>query len=205
MISIIIPVKDQIEYTRMILADIPKKIKSEYEIIVIDDGESDTNYEFLQSQPIRHYSKPVWVNEKWNFGVDQAKGDYVFIINNDIVLTEWIDIELIESLQEHKIACPVTTVGKDKWKLPLLQKTTDIAGWAFMLKREDWVHIDDRINTWFGDTYLFNKLWKDVWYAWLCHHFESKTLKSPELKVQIEKRIRKDKLHWEDIKQENNW
>lgn len=45
-VSIIIPVLGQEHYTRQIIADIPKKVKGEYEIIVLDG--------------------PAGVNRKWN-------------------------------------------------------------------------------------------------------------------------------------------
>ena len=69
MISIIIPTFGQQWYTDAILADIPLKVNSEYEIIVLDGEE-------------------LSVNEKWNKGVEQAKGEYIWIINNDLILTE---------------------------------------------------------------------------------------------------------------------
>lgn len=79
MISIIIPVFGQEQYTKQVLEEIENKVKLEHEVIILDG--------------------PEGVNEKWNRGVEQAKGEYVWIINNDILLTELLDSTLLAILE----------------------------------------------------------------------------------------------------------
>lgn len=183
MISIIIPVLGQDYYTEQVLADIKEKIKEDHEVIVLD--------------------WPEWVNEKWNKGVDMAKGEIIFIINNDIVLTLGLVWGLLALLDSYKIACPFTTRGKHKFMTPVFKKDDNIAGWCFMMKKKDWVPIDPRLDIWYGDDWIFHTQNKDVGYKWLVHHFESKTLRSPEIVVGIRKRIENDKLAWQEILKEH--
>lgn len=204
MISIIIPVRDQLHYTKQILADIPKKIKGDYEIIVVDDHSVDGTAEYLYE-----YARTIdinicmfgdkWVNAAWNAWVAHAKGEYVFIINNDLILTEWLDIELRAGLKNAKIACPYTTVGKDKFMLPLTKKEDMIAGWCFMMKKSDWVPIDGQLDIWFGDNWIYEKTGRSVFYGGICHHYESKTLFAPEIREEIDARLKRDKEVWNEI------
>lgn len=182
-ISIIIPVLGQKWYTDAILADIPLKVKSEYEIIVLDWPDS--------------------VNFKWNKGVEQAKGEYIWIINNDLILTEWLDIELVALLDTYKIACPFTTEWRDKFMLPKIKNTTrrNIAWWCFMQKKDDWIQIDNRLDLYYGDNWIFEKHKGNIGWGWLCHHFRSSTIKT----MDISKRIRKDNLTWHVICDEQWW
>lgn len=180
MISIILPVFWQDFYTKQILEDIPIKIKSDYEIILLD--------------------WPEWVNEKWNKWYEQAKWDYLLFLNNDLVLTEWIDLKLIEVLKHHKIACPYTTEGKEKFFVPLVTKENNIAWWCFMIEKKNWIPIDERLDIWFWDNWIYEKLGKDVWYNGIVHHFVSKTLQTPEKRQEFNKRLHMDVLNWNIIK-----
>lgn len=178
MISIILPVLWQEHYTQAILEDIPLKVKSDYEIILLD---------WLE-----------WVNEKWCKWVEQAKWEYIWILNNDLVLTEWLDLKLIKLLFTNKVACPMSTRWRDKFCLPLITTTSEhnIAGWCFMMKKKDWIPIDSRLDIWYWDNWIYETQWRSVWFDWLCHHFESSTINSPEIKEQIKSRIDNDKLMW---------
>lgn len=69
MISVIIPVKDQLYYTKNILEDIPKKLTLPYEIIVISDNSRDDTNEYLASRTdIRSiiHAENIGVNAAWN-------------------------------------------------------------------------------------------------------------------------------------------
>jgi glycosyltransferase involved in cell wall biosynthesis len=151
------------------------------------------------------FTEDSGVNKAWNKGVEMAKGEYVFIINNDIVLTKNIDQVLMGLLGSAKIACPFTTEGRYKFNLPVKKKEEDIAGWCFMMKKEDWKPIDARLDIWYGDTFQYYYHNQSVAWGGLIHHYVSKTLKSPEQRDSIQKRINKDKLAWEVIKDEYNF
>lgn len=95
MVSIIIPVYNQVSYTKTFLSSIKKYTTSLYEVIVIDNGSFDETQEYL--------SKLNWVNvirnnenlgcaKAWNQGIEIAKGEWLCVLNNDIVVTrEWLN------------------------------------------------------------------------------------------------------------------
>jgi cellulose synthase/poly-beta-1,6-N-acetylglucosamine synthase-like glycosyltransferase len=49
LISIIVPVYNELYYTKQILEDINKKIKNKYEVILIDNGSTDGTKEWVES------------------------------------------------------------------------------------------------------------------------------------------------------------
>lgn len=204
MISIIIPVKNQLEFTKLILQDIKEKIISEYEVIIINDNSTDWTDEWIRNNFKGIYissDEDIWVNKAWNIWVENSSGEYILIINNDIVFTEWIDIKLIDWFDEWiSIVCPTSTIWPDKWKLPLVKKRDNICGWCYMMRREDWKPIDSRLDIWYWDDWIYITNNKKVKYiCWIIHHYESRTLNSPEIKQQIQKRIDNDKLNWKII------
>lgn len=182
LLSIIIPILTENKYFKDLIESLPSKIKSNYELIVLDWPES--------------------VNEKWNKWVKKAKWDYIFVLNDDIVLTEWIDLELIKVLETNKVACPFSTVGRYKFNLPLRKANKDnIVGWCFMMERKNWVPIDERLKIWYWDNWIYETQLKDIWYAWLVHHYESQTLKT----LDVKKILNRDKLYWNIICDEKWW
>jgi glycosyltransferase involved in cell wall biosynthesis len=46
------------------------------------------------------------VNEAWNEGVAQAKGRYIFVLNDDIILYNDTIPKMIKALEFATIACP---------------------------------------------------------------------------------------------------
>ena len=209
MLSIIIPVKDQLHWTKHIIQDIKKKVTVPHEVIVVDDGSQPDTFEWLNSRLDDGVSLAIrnevrGVNAAWNLGVNKALGDIVWIINNDIVLTEGLDRELIGVLDKHKIACPWTTEGKVKFMLPLARKSDDLSGWCFMMKKKDWKPIEPRLDLWYGDTWQYAMNGKDVGYIGKIHHYVSKTIFSPEEQKKNRIRILQDKVNWQIIKNELN-
>lgn len=91
-----------------------------------------------------------------------AKGDILWIINNDIEITDNTVPLLLSLLDKYKIVCPYTTNGKHKWNLPVFAKEDMIAGWCYMLLKKDWVPIDSRLDLWYGDNWIYQKCDKDV-------------------------------------------
>ena len=178
-VSIIIPYLPNSKYIDKILDDIPLKVKSSYEVIVLDWPES--------------------VNWKWNQGVKTSNWDYIFIINDDIVLTKWLDLELIKGLENHKIACPLSTIWKEKFKLPMIQaRSENIAGWCYMLKKEDWKPIPKELNLWYWDNFIYEINNRDICWVWLCHHYESSTIKT----MDVSQIIAQDKINWHKVVKE---
>jgi GT2 family glycosyltransferase/tetratricopeptide (TPR) repeat protein len=95
--SIIIPVYNQLHYTKQCIETIWATCKDHaYEIIVVDDCSTDETHEYLQSvkSSVRSFR-----NEKnqgfilnCNFAARQAKGEYIVLLNNDTIPQEgWLE------------------------------------------------------------------------------------------------------------------
>lgn len=89
MISIIIPVLNLLSYTKECLSHIEAHTDLPYEIIIIDNGSTDGTKEYLKNVPARVItnSENRGVYVAWNQGIAASKGEYICIMNNDILVT----------------------------------------------------------------------------------------------------------------------
>lgn len=138
------------------------------------------------------------VNEAWNIGVKKATGNYILILNDDIIIREWCIESMIWMLNYHKIACPYYSRGDDEEKI-YASNGKNIVWFCFMMKKEtidECFPIPDDLKLWYGDNWIYNKLQWDIWRWGHIHHWESKSLTAPERKEQIDKIIEWDKYAW---------
>ena len=91
--SFIIPVKDQIGYTRDCLLSWfahASQYRHESEILIVDDGSNDKTKAFLSKlpSPIRVITNPenLGYAKSNNRAAAEARGDYLILLNNDLVL-----------------------------------------------------------------------------------------------------------------------
>ncbi|WDV45730.1 glycosyltransferase family 2 protein [Clostridiaceae bacterium M8S5] len=93
-VSIVIPVYNQIEYTKMCLKSIKRHTDVDYEIIVINNGSIDDTEEYLQRQQniiSIHNKTNLGYPKAINQGIAIARGDYIILLNNDCIVTkEWV-------------------------------------------------------------------------------------------------------------------
>ncbi|MEO5717601.1 MAG: glycosyltransferase [Chthoniobacterales bacterium] len=94
-VSIIIPVYNQVEFTRACLAAVQKNSGLvSYEIIVVDDCSTDETPEVIGSVPGLTYLRAE-VNAGFiascNHGAENARGQYLVFLNNDTTVTpDWL-------------------------------------------------------------------------------------------------------------------
>ncbi len=101
--SIIIPVFNQLDYTKLAIESIKKYTHIPYELIIIDNASTDGTFQYLSTlQDIKlirnpeNYGFPKAVNQ----GIVHAEGDYIVVLNNDVIVTnKWLE-RLIEHLKE---------------------------------------------------------------------------------------------------------
>ncbi len=97
MVSIVILVYNQFAYTRECIKSIRRNTGDSLlkEIIVIDNGSSDGSYDWLVQQPdvllIRN-KENLGFAAGCNLGMDAAHGDFVCLLNNDVIVTPgWLE------------------------------------------------------------------------------------------------------------------
>jgi len=96
LVSIVIPIFGQIEFTIRCLESISKNLpRCTFEIIVVDDASKDKSLEILKF--IKGLSIYKNVSNRGfiyscNLGAKKARGDYLYFLNNDTHVTEgWLD------------------------------------------------------------------------------------------------------------------
>lgn len=114
-VSLVIPLYNQVEYTKRCVESIERCTARPYELILVDNGSTDGTGAFLKD-----VKATVIANEKnlgcakaWNQGVRAATGTAVGILNNDIVVTpDWLT-GLLAFMEQggHGIVSPAAREG----------------------------------------------------------------------------------------------
>ncbi len=203
MLSIIIPVFNQLKYTQQIVKEIETKCVWPFEIIIIDDCSTDWTHEWLINWKVQKWYKKkyhrnevnMWTNYWRNKWVELAEAEYLRIINNDILLTHWLDKELHDVLLKwHSVACPLSTIGLHKRKLPLFKKKDNICWWCFMMRKDKRRPIPPQLVLWYWDDYIY-RYNPNVGYAGRIHHFESISIRHASTERQKQDEVERNKIH----------
>ncbi|MFH1862103.1 MAG: glycosyltransferase family 2 protein [bacterium] len=136
-VSIIIPVKNRLEFTRACLHSIQAtKPQIPYEIIVVDNASDDGTGEFLHAQT--ESGNLIWIYNdpprpfaaSCNRGAARASGEFLLFINNDTVaLPGWLE-ELCRPIEAN------ARIGAVGAKLLYPDDTIQHAGVAFHYFKE---------------------------------------------------------------------
>lgn len=115
LVSLLIPTRDQFKLlTSCVKSIIEKTTYQKYEVIIIDNQSSDSRtkayFESIQKEDQRvrvlPYPHPFNFSTINNFGVTQAKGEVIGLINNDIevISHEWLN-EMVSHALRPEIGC----------------------------------------------------------------------------------------------------
>ena len=98
--SVIVPCWNQLEFTRHCIAALRRHTREPWELVVIDNGSTDGTRDYLAGvqdmSPVpvrvvanaRNLGFPAAINQ----GLRRARGEYLVLLNNDVVVTEgWLD------------------------------------------------------------------------------------------------------------------
>ena len=90
LVSIIIPVFNQLHYTKKCIEEIRHSTNNPYELIVVNNGSSDGTSEYLDSiradgVKIKHNSENLGFVDACNQGAELAAGEYLVFLNNDTI------------------------------------------------------------------------------------------------------------------------
>jgi GT2 family glycosyltransferase/MoaA/NifB/PqqE/SkfB family radical SAM enzyme/Flp pilus assembly protein TadD len=118
LVSIVILTFNQLKYTRECVASIRKHTPEPHEIIFGDNGSTDGTVKWLNKlvRENRHYKlirneKNLGFAKGCNQGIDSASGEYVLLLNNDVVVTkDWLSglVEALTSAPDIGIVGPMT-------------------------------------------------------------------------------------------------
>jgi GT2 family glycosyltransferase/Flp pilus assembly protein TadD len=118
LVSIIILTFNQLEHTRACVDNIVRHTRDQYEIIFVDNGSTDGTVAWLKETAGRNDSFTLIVNNEnkgfaagCNQGIRAAAGEYVLLLNNDVVVTiGWLDgmLECLQAVPDTGFVGPMT-------------------------------------------------------------------------------------------------
>jgi glycosyltransferase involved in cell wall biosynthesis len=221
-LSIVIPVKGQQKYTYQCLQSIRQGTKLPYEVLIIDSPSDD------RFDPTGWWDMPLVVEyvseaaeprpslyELCNRAAAKARGDFLAIINNDIIVGQRTFDNLIDAMRRFglKAATPVTTDALDdlphgfyaeaelRSTLPCEvvppQTGSPWRGWFLMLTLSAWNEVkgfDPRFVIWYGDDDFYRRFEekfgapRQIANTYV-HHFQSKTPRAPWMNASEDKKL----------------
>ncbi len=121
LVSLIIPLYNQLHYTQRCLESIVKHTSIPYEIILIDNASQDGTQEFVRTVKATVISNDINLGcaRAWNQGVKASQGRLIGILNNDIVVSDgWLG-NLVAFLggSRHGIVSPAAREGQLNYDL----------------------------------------------------------------------------------------
>ena len=128
--SIIVLTWNQLPYTQECLASIAAHTSEPYELIVVDNGSTDGTVAWLQQHAQEDHHIRIITNDAnlgfakgCNQGIEAAHGEYILLLNNDVVVTaEWLS-GLLECYQRKP---HVGIVGPMTNNISGIQRVADI-------------------------------------------------------------------------------
>lgn len=214
-LSIVIPTYNNLFFTQQIIGLIQQTTKIDYELIIVDNAstetgmqeyfkwlEKNTNLNLFGTIKIIKNEENLGVAKAWNIGIKEARGEYIAVLNNDILIDNDCLERLIKYLDngEADIISPAFThlAMPENWhELAMKQRFAPAElkegakGFFYIFKRElikelkkpkQGYFIDEQFDMlWFEDTDLFARAraaGKKLRSASnvLIHHFESKSI-----------------------------
>jgi glycosyltransferase involved in cell wall biosynthesis len=98
--SIIIPVHNQLKYTKACIDSVIRHTAGDYELILIDDGSTDGTKEFFDS--LKHIARVFTHPKRLHHtacvteGAEMANGDYIILLNNDTLVPAHWNVKMKE-------------------------------------------------------------------------------------------------------------
>lgn len=117
-VSIVIPVYNQLDYTKKCIESLVSTLDRKVELIIVDNASTDKTYEYLSAyrnsklkiEVIRN-TENLGFPKAVNCGIEESTGRYVVIANNDIIFTNgWLTriIEVAESNDNIGLVGPIS-------------------------------------------------------------------------------------------------
>lgn len=118
MVTIVILTFNQIKYTQKCVESIMKHTPEPHEVIFVDNGSTDGTLKWLKTLVAKHPNCRLIENKKnlgfskgCNQGIEMASGEYILLLNNDVVVSaNWLSgmLECLKSCSTTGIVGPMT-------------------------------------------------------------------------------------------------
>lgn len=127
LVSMVILTFNQLDYTKQCLESIRRHTQLPYEIIFVDNASTDGTVEWLQQQVADSTIRTVLNDRNLGFaagcnqGMRAARGAYILLLNNDVVVTpEWLSgmLECLRLTERGGIVGPMTNNISGIQKVP---------------------------------------------------------------------------------------
>lgn len=163
-ISIIIPVKN-LQIITQVCFDSIKSYTKDYELIVIDDGSEQETKNFLEKygcDSLIRNEQSVGFPKAVNQGCEKARGEYIIILNNDVVVTpEWADKMMAKFEMDKKLGILSCTTNRVEGyqHIEYNRKGVDyeyadaLTGFCLMLKREVFDKLKEKNGYYFDERF----------------------------------------------------
>lgn len=119
LVSAIITTKNEEEIIRNLLKSLKRQSYNKIEIIVVDNNSADKTLEISKKFTSNTYTFGPERSSQRNFGVKKSKGEYVFILDADMVLTKNVIKSCVEKMRSDKkieaLVIPEKSFGKGFW------------------------------------------------------------------------------------------
>ena len=86
LVSVIVPTRNSAELLRLCLQSIKDQTYKDYELLVVDNNSTDDTKAIASEFTDRVFNKGPERSAQVNFGVEQARGEYVYKVDSDFVL-----------------------------------------------------------------------------------------------------------------------
>lgn len=122
-VSIVIPLYNQLEYTRSCLESLRRTTSNDaIELILVDNASSDGTVDYLQTVPglvlIANQENRGFAGA-CNQGIQAASGEWIVVMNNDVILSQgWLQ-GLLSAAAEHRLdmVSPAIREGRRNYDL----------------------------------------------------------------------------------------
>ena len=118
MVSVVIPVFNTAPYLRECLDSVLSQTLTDFEAICVDDGSSDNSLSILREYEAKDprikvvaFPSNRGLCEARNYGIDNAAGDYIYLLDSD----DWMDETYLEELHTHALLTGQDIVINRNW------------------------------------------------------------------------------------------
>jgi GT2 family glycosyltransferase len=127
-VAIVIPVFNQVHYTKMCLDSLRESGVQDSQIVVVDNGSTDDTPACLAARPglrVIHNETNLGCGAAWNQGTKAMNGTWTVVLNNDVLAPRgWLEGLLSFAEEErYDVVSPAFGNGEDDYDVPAYAQT----------------------------------------------------------------------------------